>query len=567
MSILKTLLAKGYFPKELPPGFSTQQFAGFVTQKAQSALRSRGTRSPSEPVEHKLYRASGKARALSIPNPFHYLELAEICSPKWSILLKAASGSPISSSRPIYREDQLRAVSPNALMHNLRSRRVRARASSRYLLSADVKAFYPSVYTHALAWAINPSARKPENWNNQRLLGNRIDSAVRKMQGRRSIGLPIGPDLSLLFAECLLSRVDRKLKCSINRCYRWFDDYELAFGTLEEAEQAEATLDRALKSFRLALSDEKSRIKRLPIPTNPPWKNALNEHSTRSTVDSIVGLFDLAFSWRDAFPGEPVVNYAIGKLFDFPKYKEHSGLIYDLVCQSILAEPGCVPKAVALLVHYSINGAELDLSTIKSAITLLIERGHRRDVGSDIAWCLQACKELKISLPRTTGKQLSSVDDDVVALLSMHLASTGLLSGWDKSTWAKRVTSDAVWERHWLAVYEGVLRGWLPDPCKSVSGDPHFGSLMNANVHFYDDTCPAWATVLHQSGAPGWLRHKILDAAGPKKRNEGIQTEKVTPDKTADTAVPAESSQIGEAIDDPLFIWAIAGMSEDEEYE
>ena len=57
-----------------------------------------------------------------------------------------------------------------------------------------------------------------------------------------SQGVPIGNDISFLLAEGVLARVDRAVRFAKERAYRWFDDYEIAFDTKEQAESGLARL-------------------------------------------------------------------------------------------------------------------------------------------------------------------------------------------------------------------------------------------------------------------------------------------------------------------------------------
>lgn len=52
-----------------------------------------------------------------------------------------------------------------------------------HVVKADIKSFYPSIYTHSIAWAIHGKkhVRKPANLHNFLLVGNRLDRLF-KMQ-------------------------------------------------------------------------------------------------------------------------------------------------------------------------------------------------------------------------------------------------------------------------------------------------------------------------------------------------------------------------------------------------
>jgi hypothetical protein len=80
------------------------------------------------------------------------------------------------------------------------------RAGGSFLLKADVSQFYPSLYTHAVGWAIDPKLREKAHWKNQKLLGKKLDQAIMDLDAKFSQGIPIGNDVSFLLAEVLLAR-------------------------------------------------------------------------------------------------------------------------------------------------------------------------------------------------------------------------------------------------------------------------------------------------------------------------------------------------------------------------
>jgi len=84
------------------------------------------------------------------------------------------------------------------------------------------------------------------------------------LDGKLSQGIPIGNDISFLLAEVVLARVDGQLRLSHNRALRWYDDYELAFDSREEAEEVLKKLNRQLSRFRLRLNPKKNKNHSFP---------------------------------------------------------------------------------------------------------------------------------------------------------------------------------------------------------------------------------------------------------------------------------------------------------------
>jgi len=107
------------------------------------------------------------------------------------------------------------------------------------------------------------------------------------LDGKVSQGVPIGNDVSFLLAELVLAQVDKILKARHVRALRWFDDYELAADTREEAEETLKQLNRELGKFRLRLNPKKTTISRLPSPAEPP--------------------VNFGIRWTTGYPGVPAI--------------------------------------------------------------------------------------------------------------------------------------------------------------------------------------------------------------------------------------------------------------------
>ncbi|MCV5837901.1 RNA-directed DNA polymerase, partial [Escherichia coli] len=74
----------------------------------------------------------------------------------------------------------------------------------------DISRFYHSIYTHSIAWTYHTKDISKRNRSNS-LFGNVLDKHSQDSQDGQTIGLPIGPDTSLIIAESLLSNIDLKL--------------------------------------------------------------------------------------------------------------------------------------------------------------------------------------------------------------------------------------------------------------------------------------------------------------------------------------------------------------------
>ena len=238
-----TILARGYFPKELPPPFNTKPFGAFAdTAPAVFHLNitKKGSKSnlTALPAIHNQARSGTLRRKLTIPNPVSQYQIARAVAEGWGTLKSACAVSPISLTTPRYLKHGLRAINTRRAFDAIPVARARSRVASRYLLTTDLSQFYPSIYTHSIPWALHTKSVAKARQNDYTLLGNVLDLAIRNGQDKQTVGIPIGPDTSLVIAEAILSSVDAKLGGAITkRGFRYIDDIGCGFRTIAEAEE------------------------------------------------------------------------------------------------------------------------------------------------------------------------------------------------------------------------------------------------------------------------------------------------------------------------------------------
>jgi hypothetical protein len=539
-TIYRTLLAKGYFPKELPPSFVTEHFAQYATSHAGRATIAayRPANSFTECVTYELALPGGGRRSLGLPHPGSYATLALLVAQAFRRLLKKAAGSKCTRSRPIYVSDGERALRPSIRASNLGRERAVVRGGARYVLKVDISQFYPSLYTHAIGWAIDPKLRKRANWKNSALLGKRIDQALMDLQGKISHGIPIGNDISFLLAEVVLAEVDKTLRLPHRTAVRWFDDYEIACSSIEEAERWLARLQSAMTSFRLKLNPAKTKIIALPDPALDGWQTELVDAARRPLIrpTEMLGFFDRAFRLRAANADAPVLNYALGLLFRLRSPGNHvASIAQSAITQAILAEPGSAQKGLALLTYWRLNGLILDEELLARTISQMIVQQRHRGFSSDVSWGLFFCLQQNLTLSKRAVESLASCDDNCILLQALQLRDEGLLPKTFESralaTASKQFDIDGP---DWLLHYEAHRQKFTNENALAIASHSLFADLLKQNIAFYRRKVPAYAAVIHPGGAPEWVVASWL-----KDLREPKSVEPTAPVGGAQSAEPA----------------------------
>jgi len=498
---LGDLLARGYFPKELPRPFVTAPFANTITQAkplpadfAKTPSKRNGLR-PAKAGKYSLARGGLFRRPLSICNPLHYFLLSKELIENWRAIEPRVSGSSLAATSPDFKVIG-RAIDgkwpQTAHVNFARDRRL----GMKYVLQTDINRFYGSIYTHSIPWALHskPIAKLNRSFT---LLGNKIDYWVRMAQDQQTMGIPIGPDSSLVLAELIMHRCDEALlnKIPSAKGFRFIDDYELSFKTRMEAEDAYDILESCLSEYELRLNAKKTAIKELPLPLEKTWATELKllpfRDSQGGQAADLHNYFSRAFWLHSQFPGEAVLQFAIASLRNVSIAAGNWPMFQKLLLLCVIPEPATLPYVLEQIIQRVNAGAGAPVKEIEEIANQLIQAHANLRHSSEVANAIWACLALKLELSTNSVDAVSQCDDPVVALLALDAEGQGRTAKViDKALWTSHMTADALYDEHWLLAYEANVKAWLPNGggVDFVATDPNFGFLKNENVFFYDSS-------------------------------------------------------------------------------
>jgi hypothetical protein len=496
---LGDLLARGYFPKELPRPFVTAPFANAITTASVlpadfAKTASKGNSLPTAKIgRYSLARGGLFRRPLGICNPLQYFLLCKELMQNWSTISPRVAGSPLAATAPDFKTIG-RAIDgkwPQSARPDFAQNR---RLGMRYVLQTDINRFYGSIYTHSIAWALHTKTTAKAN-RALTLLGNKIDYWVRMGQDQQTVGIPIGPDTSLVLAELIMHRCDDALLAKLPRIkgYRFIDDYELSFQTRTEAEDAYHILETCLSEYELALNAKKTEISELPLPLEKRWATELKLFSFRNSqagqAADLSNYFSKAFSLHAEYPGDSVLQFAIASLRSVSIVPANWAMFQKLLLLCVVPEPASLPYVLEQIIARKNAGAGPILGELEEIVNDLIQSHSSLKHSSEVANAAWACLALGLHLGDKSVDAISQCDDPVVALLALDCERQGLLSKpLDKTLWSAHMTADALYDEYWLVAYEANCKGWLPSigGVDHVAADPNFGFLKSKKVYFYD---------------------------------------------------------------------------------
>jgi hypothetical protein len=288
--IYNWLVEEGYYPESyvLPPCFRVQKHPSFG--KNYWSVKGNGKYSPkiANLVEIQFPKSNLADRTFGIIDPEIHSEIAFEIADNWNLIISQIFNAnnlvssysfpiPLSTSCPgkigslrsgrmIYEFIEMAEndVSSEAYQYN-------------FLVKADIKNFYPSIYTHSLSWAFHGKTliRNQNNRHNYSYAGNRIDKLFQNSNDGRTNGVAIGPAVSDVVAELLLSRIDTSFSVNLDPqkflAVRFKDDYRILCKNENDANDITKCLQISLREYSLDISEEKTSISKLPDGLFRPW--------------------------------------------------------------------------------------------------------------------------------------------------------------------------------------------------------------------------------------------------------------------------------------------------------
>lgn len=318
------LLAHGLFAEKLPPVFTAVPFFNYcktVLHNFESDWH--------EYITFRVMRNVNIPRIMGIPNPFQYQILCAELKEDWDHIRDHFHTQTSGQSYRISRIHLRKTLNEKRLFEmSYRNWRVDGnpeldllindKGTSRFLVRADISTCFPNIYTHSIPWAL-VGKNKSKATIREDFWYNRIDAACASMRNGETHGLLIGPHVSNLLSEIILTVVDNKLYGKGYRFIRNIDDYDCYVNSYEKAQLFLKDLEESLREFDLNLNHRKTKIVELPIGTDKNWKHRLNDlpktgPSGLVEYPQVNTFVDTALSLAKETVDFAIINYAIKKL-------------------------------------------------------------------------------------------------------------------------------------------------------------------------------------------------------------------------------------------------------------
>lgn len=275
--IYEGLLGYGLFSDKLPPILESNNFYNFCKNNPRCCL----SQKEHSYIKFESMRNTNVPREFGIPHPFAYNQLCKFISTNWTEIknyfYKQTMGQKYRVSRIHIRKMKNTKSIFQMNYDDWRKDGVPEldlKIGAKYEVKADISTCFPSIYSHALAWAIVGKDKAKETQDDDSLWYNILDRYTRNLQNNETHGVIIGPHASNILSEIILTKIDNELKDK--KYIRNIDDYTCYVKTFEEGQKFIADLSRSLRGYGLSLNNKKTSIKMLPLRDNEDWLNQLS---------------------------------------------------------------------------------------------------------------------------------------------------------------------------------------------------------------------------------------------------------------------------------------------------
>jgi len=511
----KKLVESGYFPKELPPPFNSRKLGRILHLLELNSLELLVKRWQQE--DRELNKAESKCcsfsiprtrnirRMISIPNPLYQIILCHQFEKNWDEIAAFLSNSYISISLPVLpikNEKSNRSFDTRSNYENTEQQIAICSSKYRVMLKTDIARFYNTIYTHSIPWALHEKEYAKLNRSDSNLCGNVIDKWVRSTKEGQTLGIPVGPDTSLLISEIICTAVEKEFERILGKKIigvRFFDDLTLFFNEKAEALVALTKLLESLNKFELEINPVKTSIEEIPYAPIPEWKSTIRHYVFRSNKNpeiekilqknDLLDYFSKTFDYYNKFSDHNVLLYALKAIQRVNIYRENWELMESFILKIIIFEGSCIPTATDIFLEYYVEAYPLNKDVIKDTIIEIITYNSRYSNDYEISWALWLLYVIDIKITDDITDKFQNTSNPVIQLMILDLREKGLINvDVESLNWKQYLDKKHLYDEHWLIAYEAYVKGWLPSSDGNfIDDDPFFKILKDNGVEFYEN--------------------------------------------------------------------------------
>ena len=450
VSIRNSLIESGYFPERLPPPFTTANIAKFCQKRKISQMFAQD-KGKYKPALYYASKRSGTRRLFSLVHPVPFFKVAEFFGSNWEELEKRWSSSEFSYSTPEYSEE---AEKPFTIKNHkdLENEKFTRLSSYEYVAYTDISRFYYSIYTHSIEWAIYGKKKSKKAWfeGGPNLPLGRIDKLIQLGQDKQTMGIPVGPITSLLIAEIIGCKIDKKFSKLMDSKYsesnpidwtliRHVDDIWIGVNSERDAKTALSLFRVAVQKFELDINEAKTQIYRNGLPPIGSWAMEISQKldfvsnlKGETRLEYLKSVLDFGFQEFIRIQDHSILKFILRKIDIARLLKDCWQIIEPFLMKVCLHSGYSLEYLVKILIWRDKKNLEFDKERWKIIFDKALETNGFLGNDSEVCWLLYAYQQLLYTISYKIAETISKN----CGPLSLVAMMNGLL---DRSDYKKNI--------------------------------------------------------------------------------------------------------------------------------
>jgi hypothetical protein len=471
--LFEGLLGYGMFAEKIPPIFTSEPLYDYCIANGYSWLNEKAHSA----ISYESMRNISIPRILSIPYPTTYVNQCKFVSDNWDDLqlhfLEKTESDTFKKSQIHIRKmnDKKELFEMNYKDFDSKYGLLETEISigAKYIVKADISNCFPSIYTHAISWALAGIEEAKKNQKDTSKWYNQLDFHTRALKDNETHGVLIGPHSSNLISEIILVAVDNELqRYKFTRC---IDDYTCFVPSQQDAETFLIDLAKALKKYDLLLNHKKTEILKLPLSSVESWVTALKsfEIPDKIGVTFLRRYLDTAIDLANETSNIAVINFAIKTL----STKEFKPLALEYYINTIHNLLLLFPYLLPIIEDNVFIPLNTDVEKIEKIANDIYEDSNKYNRFEAMSYAIYFAVKYNFQLKDNLLDKVKLKEDCIFMILS-YLHDIKFLKGikLQYKDIAKEIQNDYLSkDKFWLFIYEILPKEDIKDIClKALKG-------------------------------------------------------------------------------------------------
>lgn len=458
------LLGHGLFAEKIPDCFTSESFLLFAKSR-QNYWNSK----PKDYVRYQSMRNTNIPRPLAIPEPFAYSDQCRVLANNWGTIKEYFASKTDNNEFKISRIHIRKLVNNDRLFEMNYKNFNKDDAPedvliipSKFIAYADISNCFPSIYSHAIPWALIGKDAAKLRREEKKEYFNLIDHYSMNVKYGETNGLLIGPHSSNLISEIILVNIDNRLSDRY-KYIRNIDDYTCYADSYEQAESFLLDLTQELKVFELAINSKKSKILALPNASIKNWTSKLSQFTFVDTyieddveyikTSELKRFMDLAVELTIKEDSDvSIIKYAI-KIISKKNLGKNAKLYYMRKIHHLVL---LFPYLMHVLDLYVFDCHKISTNYIRNIAIDLYRYGIKKKFYEASSYAIFWSLKYEIDPDFETIIDDSIASNDCVLLVLSYLYDMRFENSTNKPVFEKhaRVLMINDFDRYWVFIYE-----------------------------------------------------------------------------------------------------------------